>query len=174
MAFGIRVLLLFFSVCFLCKIFSGDRKHELNTVFLVYPCGAGIVVNGYNIGALVQSLNAVHHPLATNMIRQAAKGLGADNILVAGFRQLQHFGSQKPALAHFVAVANNALYQLFDVLIITGDLKLRLCLNGLGNNILHIGQIVKQELDNPVFGLTTAIELNVFQTVVDLKQNEIH
>lgn len=43
------------------------------------------------------------------MVRQAAEGLGADDIGVAAARKLQHFGSEQPALAHVVAVADNAL-----------------------------------------------------------------
>ena len=43
------------------------------------------------------------------MVRQAAEGLGADDVGVATVYQLQHFGSEQPALAHVVAVADNAL-----------------------------------------------------------------
>ena len=43
------------------------------------------------------------------MVRQAAEGLSADDIGVAAVHQLQHFGSQQPAFAHIVAVADNAL-----------------------------------------------------------------
>ena len=38
------------------------------------------------------------------MIRQAAKGLCADDILSARFGKCCHFGSDKPALAHFNAL----------------------------------------------------------------------
>ena len=43
----------------------------------------------------------------SNMIRQAAERLGADNVFIACFGELEHFCREKPAFAHFVAIPDN-------------------------------------------------------------------
>ena len=82
----------------------GVGQHQLNPVFLIDFGGAGVVVNGHNIAVRILLFQLADHPLAHNVVGQAAEGLGAYDIAGTGVDELQHFSGEKPALAHFVAV----------------------------------------------------------------------
>ena len=91
-----------------CNLFC-CCQHKLDAVLLIDAGGAGIVVKREDICFLGNFFNLVNHAAAGDVIWQAAEGLGADDIGVAAARKLQHFGSEQPALAHVVAVADNAI-----------------------------------------------------------------
>jgi len=82
----------------------GVGQHELDAVFLVDLCRAGVVVHGDDVGVGVIVLQGADHALADDVVGQAAEGLGADDVGRAGVDQLQHLGGEQPALAHLAAV----------------------------------------------------------------------
>ncbi len=49
------------------------------------------------------------HPLAADVVGQAAEGLGADDVVVAALHQFDHFGGEQPALPHLGAQPDDAL-----------------------------------------------------------------
>ena len=51
-----------------------DCQHQLDAVFLVDPGGAGVVIDGGDIGAGIQGTDLVHHALAHDMVGQATEG----------------------------------------------------------------------------------------------------
>ena len=70
----------------------GVGKHQLDAVFLIDLRGAGIVVDGNDIDCGDLFFNGLHHALAANVVGQASKGLGANNVVHAVVGKLQHFG----------------------------------------------------------------------------------
>lgn len=97
------------------QILPRNRKHQLNAVFLIHPGRARIIINGYNISTRVLFFNFPDHPPPADMVRQTAKGLRADDILIAGFHQLQHFRRQEPALAHLHSASDHPVGKLLGV-----------------------------------------------------------
>ena len=51
------------------KTLPGNRKHQLNAVFLVDAGGAGVVVDRRDIGLGIEFPNPIDHALAADMVR---------------------------------------------------------------------------------------------------------
>ena len=115
---------------------------------------------------------AADHALAADVVGQAAKRLGADDVLVAVFRQLQHLRREQPALAHLAAVADDALDERLGVLEAGGGNKVRAGRDGLDEHALHPLHKAQQEGAEELFHRVAAVELHVLDAVVDLEQRE--
>ena len=76
----------------LCVRVVRDGQHQADAVFLVHARGAWVIVDGRDVGRGVQGAYFVDHALAADVVRQAAKALGAHNVFKAGMHQLYHFG----------------------------------------------------------------------------------
>lgn len=63
------------------QVLLGGGEHQLDAVQLIDLAGAGIVVDGYDVGAGESLAQLFDHALAHHMVRQAAEGLGADDIV---------------------------------------------------------------------------------------------
>ena len=87
----------------------GVGQHEFDPVLLVDPGCAGIIVDGDDVAHGVVVLQLADHPLAHDVVGQAAEGLGADDVAGTGVDQLQHLSGEQPAFAHLVAVAQVAV-----------------------------------------------------------------
>ena len=82
---------------------KGGGDHELNTVELVDLAGAGIVVNGHDIGLREAAAHLPEHALADHVVGQAGKGLAAHDIGHPVLNELDHLGGEQPALTGLVA-----------------------------------------------------------------------
>ena len=79
---------LFRCLLFLCSLLRcppfghgfAVGQHQLDAVLLVDLGGAGVIVDGYDVGVGVVVLQAAHHALAHDVVGQAAEGLGADDV----------------------------------------------------------------------------------------------
>ena len=107
------------------------------------------------------------------MVGQAAEGLGTDDILKARLGQLQHLSGEEPALAHFVPVADNAVHQLLHMPVGGRGLEAGLGLDGLDEHVLHLFQVVVENLYHLEFGLAAAVNADVIHAVVHLKEDEV-
>ena len=75
-------------------------QHQANPVLLIDLCGGEIIVNGHNVDSGMNLGQAPDHALAVDVIGETAKRLGTDDVLIAVFRQFQHFCRQQPSFAH--------------------------------------------------------------------------
>lgn len=75
----------------LFKVFLRGREHQFDTVQLVYFAGTGVIVDGNDVGLRVAAAKLFDDTLADNMVRQTAKGLGANDIIDTLVDQLDHF-----------------------------------------------------------------------------------
>ena len=94
--------------CFLLGILSlqillGRSQHQFNTVQLVNFTGTWIVVYSDDIGFWIALSKFLDHAFSDNVVWQAAKWLGADDIFNTAVDQLQHLAGQKPAFASLVS-----------------------------------------------------------------------
>lgn len=85
------------------QIFLRGGEHQLDAVELIDFACAGIVVDGYNIRAGEAFAQFLDHAFSNNMIWQAAKGLGADNVIYSAVDQFHHFAGEKPPFSGLVA-----------------------------------------------------------------------
>ncbi len=67
----------------LLQIFLCRRKHQFNPVQLVYLAGSRVIVYGDNIGIGIIIPKFLNHAFSHDVVRQAAKGLGAYDIAYA-------------------------------------------------------------------------------------------
>lgn len=87
----------------LLHIFARCGQHQFDSVQLIHFAGAGIVVNGYDVGLRILLAKLLNHAFSDHMVGQASKGLGADDIGRPAVNQLQHFPGEEPALSGLVA-----------------------------------------------------------------------
>ena len=80
----------------------GVGQHQLDAVLLVDLGGARVIVNGYDVAPGVVVLQLSDHTLSYDVVGQAAKGLGADDVGHPGVDELQHLGGEEPALTHLL------------------------------------------------------------------------
>ena len=99
------MLLRFFRRAWLLCVQRTLRRgeHQLDAVELVDLARAGVVVHGGNVGLGIGGLQRLDDALADDMIRQARKGLNADDVRRAGGDELCHLTGEEPALAVLVA-----------------------------------------------------------------------
>ena len=96
--------------CVFCLI-PRIGKHQLDTVFLIDLCRAGVIVDGNDVDVGDPLLDRLHHSLAADVIGETPEGLGADDVVHAAVGKLQHLGGEQPALAHLRAVMDASLHQ---------------------------------------------------------------
>ena len=65
------------------QVLLRGSQHQLDTIQLVDLRSAGIIVDGHNIGTRVGTADFLDDTLAYDVVRQAGKWLGADNIVDA-------------------------------------------------------------------------------------------
>ncbi len=94
--------LLFFFEIFIC-----GREHQLDTVQLIYLAGTRIVVDRNNVGFRVKPSKFFDNTFSDHMVWKAGKWLRTDDILCAGFDQLQHLAGQEPSLTGLIAKLNH-------------------------------------------------------------------
>ena len=63
------------------QIFLGGGEHQLDTVQLVYLAGTGVIVDGYNVCQRILMTDLFDDTFSYDMVRQAAEGLGADDVV---------------------------------------------------------------------------------------------
>ncbi len=63
------------------QIFLRRSQHQFNTVQLVYFTGAWVVIYGNDVGLRIVLSQFLDHTFSYNVVWQAAKWLGADNVL---------------------------------------------------------------------------------------------
>ena len=73
------------------KLLLCCRKHQFNTVQLVYFTGTGVIVDGNDVGLRVAAAKLFDDTLTDNVVGQTAKGLGANDIIDTLVDQLDHF-----------------------------------------------------------------------------------
>ena len=81
----------------------GRSQHQFNTVQLVNFTGTWIVVYSDDIGFWIALSKFLDHTFSDNVVWQAAKWLGADDIFNTAVDQLQHLAGQKQAFASLVS-----------------------------------------------------------------------
>ena len=108
------------------------------------------------------------------MVGEAAKGLGADHVAVAQFRQFHHLGGQEPPLPHLAAVADDPLDQALGVLVGGGGNELGVPLDGVDEFLFHSGKVLHQHGAEGVLGGVAAVEFDVLQAVVHLEHGKAH
>ena len=86
----------------LLEVFHRHREHELDPVQLIDFTGPRVIVNWGDVGRRVRASDFTNHAFAGNMIRQAGKGLQADNVIDAAVNQLDHLSGQEPAFPGLV------------------------------------------------------------------------
>ena len=117
---------------------------------------------------------AADHALAADVVGQTAERLSADDVFIAVFGQLQHFGRQQPAFAHLAAVADHALDQRFDVPERRRRHEVRMGGHGLDQRRLHALAELHQRLAEEQLDQTAAVEVVILDSVVDLEEHEAH
>lgn len=65
-------------------------QHQLDAVQLIHLAGAGVIVNGNDIGLRIAPSELFYDTFSDDVVRQAAKWLGTYNIGRAALEQLQH------------------------------------------------------------------------------------
>lgn len=75
----------------------GSGDHQLDTVELIGLGGTRIVIDGDDVGFLMQTTNLAEHATAGHMVGQAGERLRADHIRATLFDKLQNLGRQQPA-----------------------------------------------------------------------------
>lgn len=74
----------------LFQILLGGGEHELDAVELVDFAGAGIVVDGHDVGGRISFPQGFDNALAYDVVRQAAEGLGTYDVWYAFLDQFDH------------------------------------------------------------------------------------
>ena len=72
------------------KVFLRGREHQLNPIQLVHLGCPWVVINCHNVRQGVAVADFLDDPFPYDMVRQAAKGLGADNVVCPGMDEFQH------------------------------------------------------------------------------------
>ncbi len=62
------------------QFFLGNGQHQLDAVFLIDPGGAGVVVDGGDVGLGYSARILLIMPLPHDVVGQAAEGLGTDDL----------------------------------------------------------------------------------------------
>ena len=70
------------------QILLGRGKHQLNAVELIDLAGAGIVVDGYDVGKGVAVPQLLDDAFSDHMVGQAGKGLGTYDVGGTGVDKL--------------------------------------------------------------------------------------
>ena len=104
------------------------RQHQFDPVQLIYLAGAGIVVDGYDIGLWISLSQRLDDALAHHMVGQAAEGLCADDVGHVIVDQLHHFPGQEPPLAGLVSDGYDRLGEFHDLPNGSGRRKVPACL----------------------------------------------
>jgi len=151
-----------------------NRKHQADTVFLIDLRRRKIVVNRNDVDARMHLRQLADHALAADVVRQAAKRLCADDVLIAVLGKLQHLRRQQPALAHLAAIADDALDQRFDVLKGGRRNKVRMRGNGFDERRFHPLAELHQSLAENQLEQASAVEVMILDAVVDFEENEAH
>lgn len=79
-----------FHALALFQVLLGGGEHELDAVELVDFAGAGVVVDGYDVGGRICLPEGFDNALAYNVVRQAAEGLGTYDVWYAFLDQFHH------------------------------------------------------------------------------------
>lgn len=87
----------------LFHILFGDGHHQLDAVQLVGFTGAGIVIDGDDVGFGELAVQFLHGAAAGNVVGQTGEGLHTDDIGHAAFDQLDHFPGEEPAFTGLIA-----------------------------------------------------------------------
>ena len=107
------------------------------------------------------------------MVGQAAEGLGADDVLIAGADQLRHLSGEEPALAHLVALADQALGELCQLVEGQGRV-IAVVFQCADNDLLHLGDIAQNHIGDVLFQERTAIQPGGLAGVVGAVLHEAH
>ncbi|MPN49449.1 hypothetical protein SDC9_197070 [bioreactor metagenome] len=113
------------------------------------------------------------HALSHDVIGQAAKGLGADDVACAGVDELQHLGGEQPALAHFVAVAQIALHQPVKRLKGLGRPEAAMVLHRVDHSPLAFLHVGLEKANHGLFSPFTPVEVHVYLAVEDFEDDEV-
>ena len=81
----------------------GGGDHELDAVELIDLAGAGIVIDGDDIGLGVAASDLTEHALAHHVVGQTGEGLAAHDVGHAVLDELDHLSGEQPALPGLVA-----------------------------------------------------------------------
>ena len=99
-----------------------------DTVQLVYLAGAGVIIDGDNVGGGILSAQLLDNALAHHMVRQTAEGLTAYNVGNTAVDQLHHLAGQKPAFTGLISDGYNRLCVFHQIADMGGGSKvLTLC-----------------------------------------------
>ena len=79
-----------FRTLALFQILLGGGEHELDAVELVDFAGAGIVVDGHDVGSKLCLPQDLDNALTSDVVRQAAEGLGTYDVRYAFLDQHHH------------------------------------------------------------------------------------
>ena len=96
-----------FLEVFFFKIFECSGQHQLDSVELVYFTCTGIKVDCDDVGFRVSSSQLLDYAFSYYMVRQAGKGLCADNVSCAAVDQFQHLAGQEPAFSGLISDGND-------------------------------------------------------------------
>ena len=151
----------------------GVGQHQLDPVLLVDLGGAGVIVDGHDVGVRVVVLQLADHTLAHNVVGQAAEGLGAHDVLVPEVNELQHLGGEEPALAHLVAVPQIAVDQPVEVLEGAGGAEAARVFQGLNHVLLTALHIAHKDLAGRLLDPLAPVQVHVGHTVVNLEDDEV-
>lgn len=88
--FPVSFLLCFCRISPMAHIFLGGGKHQLDTVQLIYLACAGVIVYGDYIGVRISFPQLFDNSFSNDVVGEAAKGLGAHNVIGAAVDQFQH------------------------------------------------------------------------------------
>ena len=109
------------------------------------------------------------------MVGQAAEGLGADDVLIPGAHQLQHFRRQQPSLAHLAAHADGvALLRQLDQLTEGHGGMVSMILQGLDNHLFHAGDQRQRRLGSCLFHRGTAVQPDGLRHIVGAVLHKAH
>ena len=152
---------------------AGVSKHQADTVFLIDARSARIVIDRHDVGRGKIIFDFSQHAFADDVIGQAAKWLGAHNVVDAAIDEFQHFAGQQPAFAHFVAVTAVAFYQGFQMVEGAGCSKPFVRLDGVDHILLKSLDKPRENTRPRVYKRFSTVQLMVGDAVVAFEQNKI-
>ena len=88
------------NLCF--QILLRCRKHQLNTVQLIYLTCTWIIVDSRNIRLWILTADLLDNTLTHNVVWQAGKWLDTNDIRHSIVDQLHHFTGEEPAFTGLV------------------------------------------------------------------------
>ena len=103
------------------KIFECSGQHQLDSVKLVYFTCSGIEVDCDDVGFRVSSSQLLDYAFSYYMVRQAGKGLCADNVSCAAVDQFQHLAGQEPAFSGLISDGNDFGGHFCQILKLRGE-----------------------------------------------------